>query len=120
MAVPRTNDRSIDVVADYCEIACDRDAWRLPATMVSALRCHHDDAALLGEDELPAILHVADQLALQQGLAMPFQCATATVSPVAIARLELEADEVAAIVARATAEMQRTVDLLNLDASTGR
>lgn len=103
---------------DHAEVAgLVGDAWRLPTTLVEALRTHHVEAAMLAADELPAILHVADQLALQQGLAVPFRRATATISPVALARLELTPDQLAPIAARATAEMQRTVDLLNLEAN---
>ncbi|MBL8738565.1 MAG: HDOD domain-containing protein [Planctomycetes bacterium] len=91
------------------------DTWQLPRALVTALRTHHDPDALPGEP-LPALLHVADQLALQQGFAMPFGRATASIAPAALARLGLSPTSIEAIAARAAAEMERTAELLNLGA----
>lgn len=96
------------------------DHWQLPANLVAALRGHHDDAVLLGEDPLAALLHVADQMALQHGYAVPFARASAEVSPVAMARLGLAEDELAALTARAIEATARTAERLNLEAAASR
>lgn len=91
------------------------DTWQLPGALVAALRSHHDPEAFAG-DPLPALLHVADQLALQQGFALPFGRATAPIAPAALGRLGLSATGLEALAARAAAEMERTAELLNLGA----
>ena len=90
------------------------DVWQLPGAVVTALRTHHDPEAL-GEP-LPALLHVADQLALQQGFVVPFGHATAPIEPAALARLGISTSTLEALAARAAAEMERTAELLNLGA----
>ncbi len=96
------------------------DHWQLPANLVAALRGHHADDTLLGEDPLAAMLHVADQVAIQHGFAAPFGCASAVLSPVALARLGLTDDELATLSARAIEETARTAELLNLEAAASR
>ncbi len=96
------------------------DHWQLPANLVAALRGHHADDTLLGEDPLAAMLHVADQMAIQHGFAVPFGNATAAISPIALARLGLADDRLAALGARAIAETARTAELLNLEAAASR
>lgn len=106
---------------DHAEVAgMVGDQWQLPANLVAALRGHHGDDAMLGEDPLAAMLHVADQVAIQNGFAVPFGHATASVSPVALARLGLTDDRLAALSARAIEETARTAELLNLEAAASR
>lgn len=91
------------------------DTWQLPGALVAALRTHHEPDAFAG-DPLAALLHVADQLALQSGFAVPFGHAIAPIEPTALARLGLSTSRLEALTARAAAEMERTAELLNLGA----
>jgi HD-like signal output (HDOD) protein len=54
---------------DHAEVAgLVAQTWRLPESLVAPLANHHDPTALAGADPLPALLHIADELAMQCGI----------------------------------------------------
>ncbi len=94
--------------------------WRLPPTLAEALRGHHEHDVIAGENPLPAVLHVADQLVLQAGIGNAFPRVAAPVSPAATARLGLRPHDLDALAATLTAELAKATELLNLDATASR
>jgi HD-like signal output (HDOD) protein len=96
------------------------DEWRLPPTLGEALRGHHQLDVIAGENPLPAVLHVADQLVLQSGIGNAFPRVPVVVSPAATTRLGLRAHDLEALAATLTTELAKASELLNLAASAGR
>lgn len=96
-------------------------AWRLPAELATAMRSHHDASVLGGPSPLPAILNVADTLALGMGLGNPFPDLRLEIVPEALGRLRLDAAEVSeAFRDHVNAELEQWSELLNTEAAAGR
>ncbi len=91
-------------------------AWQLPGDLVVALRGHHDDAELAGDDPLPAVLHVGCAVASQVLAESP----VSVCSPAALARLGLAAVDLEAIAADAKDALRTHAELLNLVAPARR
>ena len=54
---------------DHAEVgAVLLESWKLPPSIVSAVRCHHRPEDLSGADRVVDLVHVADALALMTGL----------------------------------------------------
>ncbi|MBL8752582.1 MAG: HDOD domain-containing protein [Planctomycetes bacterium] len=95
-------------------------AWKLPEWLTHALRAHHDRTLLGGDAAMPAVLHVADQLALQAGIGNPFPRVPADVDEAAMERLELGPDDLEDLSQRLHADVSAAADLLNLEPAPGR
>ncbi|MBM4060996.1 MAG: HDOD domain-containing protein [Planctomycetes bacterium] len=96
------------------------DSWGLPRDLRRAVRSHHDPAAVQDESPLPAILQAADVLVLQQGIGNPFPSIPLRVEPAVLGRLHLEEADLAAAAAHVHSELQRSVELLNLEGLASR
>lgn len=94
--------------------------WQLPADLGEALRGHHDDALLRGSSPLPAMLHVADQLALRAGIGNAFPRAPVLIAPAAMSRLRLGDSDLVRLVETLERELKAAAELLNLQGATGR
>jgi HD-like signal output (HDOD) protein len=94
--------------------------WKLPGWLVHALRAHHDPTLLAGEAAMPAVLHVADQLALQAGIGNPFPRLPIAIDPAAATRLELEPSDFQELAQRLRAALAAAADLLNLEPASAR
>jgi len=96
------------------------DHWQLPADLGNALRSHHDDASIRGTSPLPAMLHVADQLALRAGIGNAFPQAPVLVCPAAMSRLNLTASDLDRLAESLARELAAAAELLNLHGAAGR
>lgn len=96
------------------------DHWQLPPTLADALRRHHHDDTVAGADPLPAILHVADQLALRAGIGNAFPRARLTIAPAALTRLCLQQRDLDTLADGLASELAKATELLNLEAAAGR
>jgi HD-like signal output (HDOD) protein len=96
------------------------DEWKLPPTLAEALRGHHEHDVNGGENPLPAILHVADQLVLQTGVGNAFPRVPLVFSPAALGRLGLRPRDLDALAATLAAELAKAAELLNLDVGACR
>jgi HD-like signal output (HDOD) protein len=96
------------------------DAWGLPRELRRAVRCHHDDADILGESPLPAILNLADTLVLTAGIGNPFPHVPLTIAPTVLDRLHLTMADAETATAHVAAEIERSAELLNLGMLVGR
>lgn len=91
------------------------DAWGLPRELRRAVRGHHDPEIVAGESPLPAILQLADTLALEAGIGNPFPGIPLRIEPHTLARLHLSTEDVDAAITHVVGEMQRQAELLNLE-----
>jgi len=96
------------------------DAWGLPRDLRRAVRSHHDEEQLGGESPLPAILNLADTIVLAAGIGNPFPGLELPISAAALDRLHLTQADTEAATAHVTAELERSVELLNLGMLAGR
>lgn len=94
--------------------------WQLPASLAEALRGHHDERILAGSNSLAAIVHIADQLTLRNGIGNAFPRAPTLISPHALARLNLREADLDKLSESLTRELAKATELLNLDVATGR
>jgi HD-like signal output (HDOD) protein len=94
--------------------------WQLPVELAEALSGHHDEHVVGGDNALPAILHVADQLALRAGIGNVFPHATIGISQQAMKRLRLRESDVEPIADALARELAAASELLNLDVAVGR
>lgn len=124
----RSNQPGCDLVAveramfgtDHAEVAGMVAAgWRLPDSLRAPLADHHREGAWSGADPLPALLHVADGLALQCGVG-PELGGSAHIAPMALARLGLCEEQLPELTATAIAALARVAELLNFDLSSSR
>ncbi len=96
------------------------EQWHLPAELAEALGSHHVDEIVAGENPLPAILHIADQVSLRAGIGNTFPRAPTLVSPDALARLSLRDSDLDSLSESLSRELTKAAELLNLDAAAGR
>lgn len=94
--------------------------WQLPGELAEALSGHHDEQVIAGNNALPAILHLGDQLALRAGIGNAFPHATIEISPQAMKRLRLRESDVEPIAQALARELAMATELLNLDVAVGR
>lgn len=96
-------------------------AWRLPSELAHAMRSHHDADELAGASPLPAILNVADTLALAMGLGNPFPDVSLAIAPAALSRLRIDPAEVTELFqAHVNHELEQWSEVLNPDTAVGR
>ena len=91
-------------------------AWQLPATLIATLRDHHDPEVVLGDDPLPALLHLADRMALRGADEPPLGASPSELDRAALAQLDLDLDTLTLARARAIEELTKASELLNLAA----
>lgn len=96
------------------------EQWRLPASMVLALRAHHDLTTLSGKDPLPSVLHVAEGLVMQAGIGNPFPQLAMETAETACARLGFVPADLEQLAATLATELARATELLNLQHDLGR
>jgi HD-like signal output (HDOD) protein len=95
-------------------------AWRLPDVLRFALERHHDPKALSGDDPLPAILHVADQLTLRRGINCAWPRARLALAESALSRLGIDEDEAEHVAAGVAKQLANARELLNPSGDQGR
>lgn len=104
---------------DHCMAGASLvEQWRLPRPMVQAIR-HHHDPEMVSEEELAAIVHVADALALQTGFGPGIEGLAYPLSVSAVRRVDLEPCELDRVRLLLLDEMQRAEDLLRLPRRLG-
>ena len=85
---------------DHAEVgAALLEKWRLPKILIEAVAYHHRPATR--PLKLSALVHVADLIAHEAGFAVSIGGAEAKADADALAALELQPDDVAALIARA-------------------
>ncbi len=96
------------------------DSWQLPATLANAMRSHHDEKAMAGDDAMPAVLHTADQLVLQAGIGNAFPRLNVDIHAAALERLELDSNDLAALTRGLGVELAAAAELLNIHPAGSR
>ncbi|MFP5258132.1 MAG: HDOD domain-containing protein, partial [Acidobacteriota bacterium] len=83
-------------------------AWKFPDALVSSVACHHKPGSCKGSLE-PAILHVADAVAVAMGQAPPASSVAPILDPAAWDRLGLPAERLGELVEEGYAQVDAIV-----------
>jgi HD-like signal output (HDOD) protein len=94
--------------------------WNLPPDLRRAARNHHDPARIGADDDLTALLHVADQLVMGLGIGEPCAGRPHEPCPEALQKLRLQRADLDDVAALVTTELRRVDELLNQEPPTGR
>jgi HD-like signal output (HDOD) protein len=96
------------------------ESSNLPIELRRAVRHHHDPAQLQSDENLVALLHVADQTALQMGIGVVFPDMDYSISTLALEQLHLTDADIETLKAGVAEDLRRSAELLNLDGLPGR
>lgn len=83
-------------------------AWKFPEALVAAVSCHHNPAACRGNVE-PAVLHVADIVAVALGLAPPASSTVPVLDPGAWEALGLAPERLSGLIDEGTSQIEAIV-----------
>ncbi len=90
------------------------ERWHLPTNLWQTIRYHHNPEFSPHNDELTALVHVADVLVLQLGIGLDVEGLTAPVCVEALRRLHLHMDDLDHVRLQLLEELARSQDLLKL------
>src|SRR5262249_17023800 len=96
------------------------ETWNLPPELRRAARNHHDPARIGADDDLTALLHVADQLVMGLGIGEPCAGRPHEPCPEALQKLRLQRADLDDVAALVTTELRRVDELRNQEPPPGR
>ncbi len=96
------------------------ESWNLPMELRRAARNHHDLSHVATDDDLTALLHVADELVMSMGIGDPQPERSHEPNGAAMQRLGLTGSDFAAVKTMVEQELARMGKLLNPEPQVGR
>ncbi|MGE3173717.1 MAG: HDOD domain-containing protein [Planctomycetota bacterium] len=96
------------------------ESWNLPMELRRAARNHHDVSHLASDDDLTALLHVADETIMSLGIGELQAERPHAPAPMALQRLRLTNEDVEAVKKVVEQELDRIGKLLNPEPQVGR
>jgi len=96
------------------------ESWNLPVELRRAARNHHDLSHVATDDDLTALLHVADELVMSMGIGDPQPERRHTPDPQALQRLGLGTADLEPVRVSVAQEVERIGKLLNPEPHVGR
>lgn len=96
------------------------ESWALPTELRRATRNHHDPNLIASDDDLTALLHVADQLVMGMGIGDPSPERPHEAEEAALHKLNLASSDLEHVRQVVTAELKRSAELLNPGTHAGR
>lgn len=96
------------------------ESWNLPVELRRAVRNHHDVSHVATDDDLTALLHVADELVMSMGIGDPLPERHHTPHPQALQRLGLGTADLEPVRVSVAQEVERIGKLLNPEPPAGR
>lgn len=89
------------------------ESWGLPVELRRATRNHHDPGLIAGDDDLTALLHVADEMVMSMGYGDPATDRQHAPAPEALRKLNLGETDLGQLREVIAAELKRSARLLN-------
>jgi HD-like signal output (HDOD) protein len=120
MASPLEVERRIIGLDHAAASGIVTESWNLPMELRRATRNHHDLAHLASDDDLTALLHVADETVMSLGIGDPQPERQHAASPEALHRLGIDQADLEAVKAVVVVELERIGKLLNPEPQVGR
>ena len=96
------------------------ESWNLPVELRRAARNHHDLSHVATDDDLTALLHVADELVMSMGIGDPLPERRHAPDPQALQRLGLGTADLEPVRISVAQEVERIGKLLNPEPPVGR
>ena len=96
------------------------ETWNLPQELRRATRNHHDPVRIAADDDLTALLHVADQLAMGLGHGSAGPARNHEPCTEALQKLRLQRQDLDEIATQVQQELERVTEALNPDPQRGR